>query len=332
MTDAPRASSPTPDRAGWFEDPDDDEQLRYFDGILWTKHTTPRRTVRHVPAPEPSAGDPRGPGAQQSIAPDQAGPYGYPVQSTHTQPPHTQSPHTQPPQPPLPPSHPWGQQPNPHQPQPNPYDPQSSQYQQPYQHRPFPSGPTTDDGVPLASMLSRFAAWLIDSALTWLIGLALGGVLLWRGLGNYPQVVADAVNAGTTAPADATALAEQIQFDLVWLGAFAVLQLLVGVGYHTFFLSRSGATPGRRAAGISVRLAERPGVLSPADAMRRSLLRPVLFLFTYTPGLGLFAMPLSLVDALSGLWHPQRQTLHDRIGRTVVVSGPQPQGDRQQSR
>ena len=326
MTDAPRASSPTPNRAGWFEDPDDSEQLRYFDGILWTKHTTPRRTVRHVPSPEPLAGELGSsgtPGAPRSVAPDQTGPYGYPVQSTHTQPPPSQPPHTQPP-----PSQPWGQQPNPYQSQPNPYQ----QSQQPYQHhRPFPSGPTTADGVPLASMASRFAAWLIDSALTWVIGLVLGGVLLWRGLGNYPQVVADAVSAGTTAPGDATALAEQIQFDLLWLGAFAVLQLLVGVGYHTFFLSRSGATPGRRAAGISVRLAERPGVLSPADAMRRSLLRPVLFLFTYTPGLGLFAMPLSLMDALSGLWHPQRQTLHDRIGRTVVVSGPQPQGNRQQS-
>ncbi len=60
-------------------------------------------------------------------------------------------------------------------------------------------------------------------------------LFLWRGLGNYPEVVADAVNAGTTAPADAVVLAEQIQFDMLWLGAFAIVQLLVGVGYHIFF-------------------------------------------------------------------------------------------------
>lgn len=312
MTDAPRATPPIPERAGWFEDPDDTEQLRYFDGIIWTKHTTPRRTIWQVPtteqqaaeqAAQPStyvghdahAGAPGQPTSGQSTT----GPYGYPTQSPHTQAPHGQQ----------------YQQPNPYQ----------QQYQQPYQrHQVVPAGPVTKDGAPLASMASRFAAWLIDSALTWVIGLVLGGFLLWRGLGNYPQVVADAVSAGTTSPADAAALAEQIQFDLVWLGAFAVVQLLVGVGYHTYFLSRSGATPGRRAAGISVRLAERPGVLSPADAMRRSLLRPVLFLFTYTPGLGLFAMPFSLLDAVSAFWHPQRQTLHDRIGGTVVVAGPQP--------
>ena len=352
MTDAPRATPPTPDRAGWFEDPDDREQLRYFDGIIWSNHTTPRRTVWHVPPASEGGGSEQAPPVGQQGAPtaphigreapptgtsDQpaAGPYGYPAQPPHTQPPHTQPPHAQPPhaQPPhtqASAGQPWGQ-PNPAAPQVNPYHapPPANPYQQ---HRSIPAGPTTQDGVPLAAMASRFAAWLIDSALTWLIGLVLGGVLLWRGLGNYPQIVADAVNAGTTAPADATALAEQIQFDLVWLGAFAVLQMLVGVAYHTFFLSRSGATPGRRTAGISVRLAERPGVLSPADAMRRSLLRPVLFLFTYTPGLGLFAMPLSLLDAVSAFWHPQRQTLHDRIGRTVVVNGPQPQGNRQDIR
>ena len=44
----------TPDRAGWFDDPDNSEQLRYFDGILWTSHTTPRRTVWKDPAAEPT--------------------------------------------------------------------------------------------------------------------------------------------------------------------------------------------------------------------------------------------------------------------------------------
>lgn len=322
MSDTPRPTQPPPDRAGWFEDPDNSEQLRYFDGIIWTSHTTPRRTRWEAPqALQDQAGETppqhaHGQGHQPQ--PPQAGPtqgtYGYPAQPTHTQapsaPPPAQAPWGQPPHTQGGPGQPWGQ--------PNPYAPQ---HQNPYQ--PYATGPLTADGVPLASIGARFGAWLIDSALTWIIGLVLGGVFLWRGLGNYPEVVADAVNAGTTAPADAAVLAEQIQFDMLWLGAFAIVQLLVGVGYHTYFLSRSGATPGRRAAGISVRLAERPGVLSPADAMRRSLLRPVLFLFTYTPGLGLLAMPLSLLDALSALWHPQRQTFHDRIGRTVVVMGQQ---------
>lgn len=38
-----------PDRAGWYDDPDNSEQLRYFDGILWTDNVTPRRTRWDLP-------------------------------------------------------------------------------------------------------------------------------------------------------------------------------------------------------------------------------------------------------------------------------------------
>lgn len=282
-----------PDRAGWFDDPDNAEQLRYFDGILWTSHTTPRRTLWHGPpaaGQEPASGP--APTPQPSLyAPHQGastqspGTYGYPSRPTHGAP--------------------------------------GGAYGPPAVLQPDASGPATADGVPLASMGARFAAWILDSVITTLLGVLLGGYLLWRGLGNYPQIVAEAMREAVP-PSDAYALAERVQFDTAWLGAFAVLQLVIGVVYHTVFLSSSGATPGRRAAGISVRLAERGGVLSWSDAMRRSLLRPVLFLFVSTPGLSLFAAPLSILDAVSALWHPQRQTLHDRLGRTVVVRGPQP--------
>lgn len=279
-----------PERAGWFEDPEDPERLRYFDGILWTKNTTPRRTIWAEPqAPTPT---PAAPPVAPGPAPVQpSGPYGY-----------APGPPTATPTPPAPTS-----------PQPNPYGVPA------YQAGVL--GPTTEDGVPLASLPARFAAWLLDSVITWLVGLVVGGPFLWLGLGNYPEVVAEALRTGAT---DATALAEQIRFDLAWIGAFALVQVIVGVTYHTLFLSRRGATPGKQVAGISVRLVERPGVLSGTDALRRSMLRPVLWLFTYTPVLGLFAMPLSVVDVVTALWDPRRQTLHDKIGRTVVVRGPQP--------
>lgn len=50
MTDASKPNSPQ--QAGWYDDPDDPGQLRYFDGILWTRNVTPRRTRAVV---EPSA-------------------------------------------------------------------------------------------------------------------------------------------------------------------------------------------------------------------------------------------------------------------------------------
>lgn len=286
MTDSGSHHQPVPDRAGWFDDPDDSEQLRYFDGILWTDHTTPRRTIWRKPEPTQPLAETTATGEQPAPLPSLYAPHqdaGISRSQRHT----------------------------------NPYGAQPVGYQQPM------AAPSTSDGSPLASMSARFGAWLIDSCLTWALGLVLGGYLLWRGLGNYPEIIGEALREQLPAT-DAAALAERVQFDLTWLGMFAVLQLVIGVGYHSYFLSRTGATIGKRAAGISVRLAERPGVLTPADAMRRSLLRPVLFLFVSTPGLGLLAAPLSVFEAAAGTWHPMRQTLHDRIGRTVVVRGPQP--------
>lgn len=297
MSDDRPAPLERPDRAGWFEDPDHPEQLRYFDGILWSSHTTPRRT-RWTAAETAAAASAAGAATAAPVAPpasSTSGPYGYPQTPT--------------------PVRPGEGAPGPQAPvQANPYAAPGLQVG-------YPSGPTTADGVPLATIASRFGAWLLDSIATWLVGLIVGAPLLWLGLGNYPDLVAEALRTGS---ADAAALAEQIQFDMRWLGAFAVLQLVIGVGYHTFFLSRKGATPGKQVAGISVRLADRPGVLSGTDAMRRSVLRPVLTLFSYTPVLSLVALPLSIVDLASALWEPQRRTLHDRIARTVVVRGPQP--------
>ena len=302
MTDDRPTTPARPERAGWFDDPEDSEQLRYFDGILWTDHTTPRRTVWNrtestttaTASTSPAPVQPTPPPPTTPTPAEPTGPYGYPPSPAGAAPTQQQWPPMHPPQP-------------------------GAEGRRAYQGG-HVSGPTTADGTPLASLGARFAAWLLDSLITWTAGLVIGGPLLWLGLGNYPEVVAEAVRTGST---DAAALAEQVRFDLRWIGAFAVVQLVIGVGYHTLFLSRRGATPGKQVVGISVRLVERPGVLSTADALRRSMLRPVLWLFTYTPLISLLAMPLSVVDAAAALWDPQRQTLHDKIGRTVVVTGAQ---------
>src|SRR6478672_1176052 len=34
----------TPTTPGWYDDPQDDTKLRYFDGVVWSNHTTPRST------------------------------------------------------------------------------------------------------------------------------------------------------------------------------------------------------------------------------------------------------------------------------------------------
>ncbi|HEV7195615.1 MAG TPA: RDD family protein [Pedococcus sp.] len=79
-----------PTRAGWFDDPADPDQLRYFDGVIWTNHTTPRVT-RTAPAPQPAQAQqgPAGwsaPGAQLGQAPTPGGPGQQPQWTTPTYP------------------------------------------------------------------------------------------------------------------------------------------------------------------------------------------------------------------------------------------------------
>ena len=48
-----------PTNPGWYDDPESPDQLRYFDGIVWSRHTTPRAacpaTPLTPPAPQPDS-------------------------------------------------------------------------------------------------------------------------------------------------------------------------------------------------------------------------------------------------------------------------------------
>lgn len=64
-----------PEAPGWYDDPDDETLLRYFDGILWTDHTTRRST--QVAAPEPAQTPPPTPTGSHGQTPYAAPPPGY---------------------------------------------------------------------------------------------------------------------------------------------------------------------------------------------------------------------------------------------------------------
>lgn len=72
----------TPERAGWYDDPEDESQLRYFDGVVWSQHRVPRR----APAPEPVPQTQHSAGPQRDVfgrptqptQPPQAAPDGWP--------------------------------------------------------------------------------------------------------------------------------------------------------------------------------------------------------------------------------------------------------------
>ncbi|HMM93931.1 RDD family protein [Phycicoccus sp.] len=70
----------TPSAPGWYEDPDDASLLRYFDGVVWSAHTTPRHPQpapvvasppeQPVAAPVPPS-TPEGPAAHPDLGPQQ---------------------------------------------------------------------------------------------------------------------------------------------------------------------------------------------------------------------------------------------------------------------
>lgn len=271
-----------PQKAGWYDDPENPEQLRYFDGVVWTSHTTPRstRTAQPTPqggAPAPGAGAP-GPmgwevpaGARNWRAP------GYGQENWHGQ------------------------------------HPQAA-----VGVHPAYGGVTTPDGQPLASYGQRVGAYLLDVLISGIIAGLLGGWFLYQ----YFRIVLDAAEkatrSGSPQPFDAFTLPAE---GLRYLYTFAVISLVVQLVYQTAFLTRAGATPGKMALGISVRLRDRPGLPSLGVVLRRLVLPLGLGVLGLLPIVGNVTAVVSLLDLLWPAWDDKRQALHDKIAGTNVVVG-----------
>jgi uncharacterized RDD family membrane protein YckC len=93
-----------------------------------------------------------------------------------------------------------------------------------------------------------------------------------------------------------------------------LIAFLIASVYAIAFWTTTAQTPGKMAAGISVRHTDRPGPLTLGTAVRR---RVVALLAIFIPF-------LSLVDGLWPLWDGKRQALHDKLAGTQVVVGAQP--------
>ncbi len=308
----------TPTAAGWYDDPDHPEQLRYFDGVVWTAHVTPRRT--RDPAPPGSAaaaqsgfGNPAGmPGAAPSgygttpggygTAPG-AGPGGAPNDPYGWR-------------------TPTGGPPGPQGQQPGPWGNQQWTAPQPWTQN---QGPTTPDGVPLAGYWQRVGAYLIDGLIQGLLSFVLGGYFLYRAVKPWIDSVGEAISSGN---ADAMSTMETSLTDYLTgtdFLIFSLISFLVGLVYTVGFWTKIGATPGKMAMGISVRERERPGPLPLVVAVRRyalSIVTTVLGLIS--SAFGTLGAILGLADVLWPIWDPKRQALHDKIAGTNVVRGKQP--------
>jgi uncharacterized RDD family membrane protein YckC len=182
-------------------------------------------------------------------------------------------------------------------------------------------GPSTPDGQPLAGYGRRVGAYLIDGLIQLVLVMVLAGWLYVRALGTLFDEFSRALESGGSLPSFSVA-------DVNWgaLVAFVVVAAAIQFGYQVFFLSRTGATPGKQAVGISVRLRERPGVPSVGTAARRAALQVVLGLFGFAPGISYVTGLAAVLDLLWPAWDDKRQALHDKLAATNVVVGRQPRG------
>ncbi|MBK8868056.1 MAG: RDD family protein [Dermatophilaceae bacterium] len=270
MTQPP--SQPLPQPAGWYDDPQNAANLRYWDGVLWTNNTVPKVS----------------PSASSSSIGYSTDPY---AASRQTAPVDYQQPPAHPGYAPAP-TYAWN-----------------------------PGGPVTTDGRPLAQWWQRLLAAWLDSIITGIITAILGFPFMRDFFTWYANLLRDLSDSSNTA--DMATITEQVTAEMTkFVLPLTLISLVIGVVYTTFFLTRSGATPGKMALGIRVRRVNRSGPLTLVEALRRQALQVGVAILSLVPILGTIASPVSLLDPLWLLWDPRRQALHDKIADTVVEVKP----------
>jgi uncharacterized RDD family membrane protein YckC len=183
--------------------------------------------------------------------------------------------------------------------------------------------PSTPDGQPLAGYGQRVVAFLLDWVIQLVVWLVVGGVFLANAMSGYLDEF-DRLTSEAQSGAQPDVSRLMASIDRGQLVLFSVVGILVFVVYQVFFLSRFGATPGKMALGISVRLRQQPGPLPFGDAVKRVALPVGLFVVQALPFIGLVGVLGRALDLLWPAWDDKRQALHDKVAATNVVVGRQP--------
>lgn len=146
---------------------------------------------------------------------------------------------------------------------------------------PPPPRPTTAYGAPLADWWARVGAMVLDSVLLLVPGFGIAAVISFFGNG----------------PAEGA-----LQFVVLIVMGGAYFTVLNGIG--------AGQTVGNMAASVAVRDVDSDTVIGVGRSLLRWFVRLALYVFVL-PG---------LLSDLWPLWDDQRQTLADKVARTVVVA------------
>ena len=305
MSGIPVGSPPVPPGrhaapSGWYADPLDPAQERYWDGWQWSRNVRAREGGAPTAPPVAAPGQPPQPGYPPSQQPGYPPPPypGYPPQQDGF----PQSGYPQ--QPGYPPyGHPG------YAPQGYPGYPPASQPQ----GRPGQAA-FTADGVPLAGWWGRVLATVVDNLVVTLLAilasLPLLLPLLDRVSAYFAEVVA-AAEQGLPQPVldPQSLIPASDQFLLTAVG------VSINFLYQLLFLRWRSATPGKQLCGLRVVPVDEgraTGHLSWRSVVPRALVWAA-------PGLNLLLGLFQLLDVLFPLWQPKRQALHDLLARTQVV-------------
>lgn len=297
--------------AGWYDDPQDSNLLRYWDGVMWTEHTSPRQKPGLDRAGQQGQYEQQGQGEG-----GQQGQYAAPGQ--------------QPGQYGQQPGRYGGQQPGQYGgQQPGQYGAPQGQYQYGQQAggwgQPMPGGgytgtmtrPSTPDGQPLAGWGMRLLARIIDGILASLlfgaIALAVVAPDFMSQLGDWFAEVGDAIEAGGEPP---MALPAELNDSLIRV---SVTVAVMSLAYEVLMLKFFGATVGKLATGLRVRLRDQPGPLSWSTAGIRGLVWQGPSLLSGVQALSFVASIFQLVNGLWPLWDKNKQSLNDKVAKTNVV-------------
>ena len=293
MSDIPIGSPPAPPGrhaapSGWYPDPVNQVNERYWDGWQWTKNVREREVPGQRPVWPPA----------QAYAP-----------------------------PPQQPGQPGPQPPNPYQQAQPPYQQNPYQQQHPYPSGYAPAGyptqqPTTADGVPLAGWWWRFLAVVIDAIVVSMVSSVV--TLPWQArlnalFGGWAEELVVALQTGSPPPDLAPLLVSPVVVTVVLIG------FLLALAYHIVMLRFLRATVGKLALGLRVVPADRGRSTGPLP-WGTVALRSVSWLLpsgsgptALVPLVGFVLLVFHAVDALFAVRLPRRQAIHDVAARTQVV-------------
>lgn len=297
--------------AGWYDDPQDADVLRYWDGVQWTTHTSPRRrpgldqtsgaqgqgSSSAGQGHGSSAGGPSSGGSQQYGG----GPAG--SQQYGGGPSGGQQGHPQ-----------YGGGQYGGQQSPDPYA--GSWNQSAPEYYGSDSRETTPDGQRLSGWWRRFLARILDGILMGVLTALLIPVFtpgLIGDFGDFFDEMITAAEAGRTMP---TTLPPSIMTQLLTIGLISALLALV---YEIVLLKVASGTLGKLALGIRVRLRDQPGPLTWSTSALRGLVWQGPGLVSNVPVVGFLGTLFTLLNGLWPLWDSHKQSLNDKLAKTNVV-------------